>query len=121
MKRLPLLFCIFLLLVSSCKIGDEGDSKNTIHLGAVYNLTGSQSELDIPSSRGAQLRVAEINAQGGINGKMVKLILMDAPCGGYIFTITGNRRGQDENWAIARSSTRTAGSSMHAWPRSRCS
>ncbi len=71
-------YCFILLLLSyGCNISDDGAPKNTLFLGAIYNLTGSQSGLDIPSSRGAQLQISEINAMGGVNGKTVQLILVD--------------------------------------------
>ena len=46
-------------------------------LGAVYNLTGSQAELDIASSRGARLAVDEANRDGGVLGRPVRLVLED--------------------------------------------
>jgi len=48
-----------------------------IKIGAIYNLAGSQSPLDKPSWRGAQLAAKEINASGGIDGKQIDLILCD--------------------------------------------
>ncbi|MEZ4678406.1 MAG: acetolactate decarboxylase [Caldilineaceae bacterium] len=48
-----------------------------IVLGALYNLTGAQSGLDIPSAQGAQLAVAETNRQGGLLGRPVHLALAD--------------------------------------------
>jgi branched-chain amino acid transport system substrate-binding protein len=46
-------------------------------LGAIYNLTGSQAGLDIPSSRGAQLAVDQANRGGGVMGRPVRLVLED--------------------------------------------
>ena len=43
----------------------------------MYNLTGGQEDLDIPSSRGARLAVDEANKRGGVLGRPVKLILRD--------------------------------------------
>lgn len=48
-----------------------------IKIGAIYNLEGSQSPLDLPSARGARLAVKEINALGGIDGRRIELILYD--------------------------------------------
>jgi branched-chain amino acid transport system substrate-binding protein len=48
-----------------------------IKIGAIYNLEGSQSPLDLPSARGARLAVEEINALGGIDGRKIELILCD--------------------------------------------
>jgi branched-chain amino acid transport system substrate-binding protein len=46
-------------------------------LGALYNLSGSQAELDVPSSRGAQLAVDEANRSGGVLGRTVRLVQAD--------------------------------------------
>jgi len=46
-------------------------------LGAMYNLTGGQQDLDNPSSRGAKLAVEEANQKGGVLGRPIKLILVD--------------------------------------------
>jgi len=46
-------------------------------LGSVYNLHGFQADLDVPSSQGAQLAVAERNRQGGLLGRQVKLVTVD--------------------------------------------
>jgi branched-chain amino acid transport system substrate-binding protein len=48
-----------------------------LKIGAIYNLEGSQSLLDLPSARGAGLAVQEINALGGIDGREIELILCD--------------------------------------------
>jgi len=55
----------------------EDGSEKTLKIGAIYNLEGSQSPLDLPSARGARLAVQEINALGGIDGKKLELILCD--------------------------------------------
>ena len=43
----------------------------------MYNLTGAQQDLDVPSSKGAQLAVKQANAVGGVLNRPVKLILRD--------------------------------------------
>jgi len=55
----------------------EGASEQTVKIGAIYNLVGSQSPLDLPSARGARLAVDEINRLGGIDGKEIELIICD--------------------------------------------
>jgi len=52
-------------------------SDRPVVIGALYNLTGGQEDLDVPSSRGAQLAVDEANKTGGVLGRPVKLILRD--------------------------------------------
>jgi len=46
-------------------------------LGALYNLSGSQAGLDVPSARGAQLAVDEANRNGGVLGRPIRLVLAD--------------------------------------------
>lgn len=48
-----------------------------IRIGAVYDLTGSQSALDAPSLDGARLAVDRINAAGGLLGRRVELLERD--------------------------------------------
>jgi len=49
-----------------------------IEIGAIFNLTGTESPLDIPSAQGAKLAVHEINQQGGILGHPLHLIIKNA-------------------------------------------
>ena len=52
-------------------------SPDPIHIGAIYNLTGSQAPLDGPSLDGARLAVDRINAAGGLLGRRVELLERD--------------------------------------------
>ncbi len=53
------------------------DETNPVTLGAVYDLTGDWSSLDIPSSRGAALFVKQVNAKGGVLGRPLEISLRD--------------------------------------------
>jgi len=57
-------------------LGAVADDRPVV-IGALYNLTGGQQDLDIPSSQGARLAVDEANAAGGVLGRQVKLVLRD--------------------------------------------
>ncbi|MCB1404335.1 MAG: ABC transporter substrate-binding protein, partial [Rhodobacteraceae bacterium] len=46
-------------------------------IGAVYNLTGGQQNLDVPSSEGARLAVQRANAEGGLFGRKVEMVEAD--------------------------------------------
>ena len=48
-----------------------------VDIGAVYNLSGSQAELDILSSRGALIAVDQMNREGGVLGRSVRLVMAD--------------------------------------------
>jgi branched-chain amino acid transport system substrate-binding protein len=55
-----------------------GSGGKTIKIGALYNVTGGQASLDGPSLAGFQLAAEEINAKGGVNGKKIEVISIDA-------------------------------------------
>ena len=65
-----LIFFIFLLLLA-CQKG------NIIKIGVSVTLSGRNSPMGIAVKDGAVLAVEEINADGGINGKMLELIIKD--------------------------------------------
>jgi len=43
-------------------------------MASVYNLSGFQAVLDVPSSNGSMLAVSQINASGGVLGRNVSLV-----------------------------------------------
>lgn len=77
-------FCslvVAVLLGCACpapaSIQQGADGKATIKIGVLYNLTGAQASLDIPSANGAKLAAKQVNDAGGIDGKMIELLLYD--------------------------------------------
>ncbi len=52
-------------------------SGEPIKIGALTSLTGPFTSWGIPSSSGMQLAVDEINAAGGVDGRMLELIIVD--------------------------------------------
>jgi branched-chain amino acid transport system substrate-binding protein len=54
-----------------------GAQGRAVTIGAMYNLTGGQRDLDIPSAEGARLAVAQANAGGGLLGRPVRLRVVD--------------------------------------------
>lgn len=61
---------VSLILFSACSSG-----KQTIKLGFAGGLSGSGSNLGIDGMYGALLAVDKINEQGGINGKLLELVI----------------------------------------------
>jgi branched-chain amino acid transport system substrate-binding protein len=57
--------------------GNGAADSATVTLGASLCLTGIQAPLDEPGLRGAKLAVKQLNEDGGILGKQVKLINLD--------------------------------------------
>jgi branched-chain amino acid transport system substrate-binding protein len=50
---------------------------STIKVGALYNLTGGMSSSDGPGLQGMRLAVEEINAGGGVLGRLLELVAID--------------------------------------------
>jgi len=57
----------------------DAEPANTepIKIGALTSLTGVFTSWGIPSSKGMQLAVDEINAAGGVDGRMLELVVVD--------------------------------------------
>ncbi len=57
--------------------GTAAFADEEIVVGGIFNITGDQSSLDEPTQRGFDLAIEEINAAGGVNGKMLKAVYDD--------------------------------------------
>jgi branched-chain amino acid transport system substrate-binding protein len=55
----------------------QGVSKDEIIIGTIQDLSGPVAAYGKAARNGIQLRVDEINEQGGINGRKIKLIVED--------------------------------------------
>ncbi len=62
---------------ASAQATTQGISKNEILLGTVQDLSGPVVSIAKPTLSGMQLRVEQINAAGGINGRKLKLLVED--------------------------------------------
>jgi branched-chain amino acid transport system substrate-binding protein len=76
-KLMTLLAMISILLVGCGGNTSKGDSSNTIKIGVIAPLTGDLAQYGTPAKDGFQLKIDEINAAGGINGKKIELIIED--------------------------------------------
>ncbi|WP_158555788.1 ABC transporter substrate-binding protein [Peribacillus glennii] len=78
-KFLMFLMAAMLIVLTACggKEAGGGDS-DTLEIGALFPLSGDLALLGEESFRGAELAVEEINKNGGIDGKKVKLVKGDA-------------------------------------------
>ncbi|MCX5977403.1 MAG: ABC transporter substrate-binding protein [Coprothermobacterota bacterium] len=77
-RTVKLLGVLLLLLTAvSCSVPAPPTSSAPIKVGAIYNLTGAQAALDVPSANGTQLAVKQINAAGGVLGRTLELVLYD--------------------------------------------
>ena len=60
--------------------GAGADSTEPFVIGALDSLTGVGETYGVPLSQSKLLAVEEINAAGGVNGRMLKLIIEDSKC-----------------------------------------
>jgi branched-chain amino acid transport system substrate-binding protein len=67
-------FSLALLFLAGCA---SFNRPQPVVIGAIYNLTGDQSGLDVQAAEGARLAVDEANRAGGVLGRPVKLLLVD--------------------------------------------
>jgi len=67
------------LLGSGC--GVVGGGRDTVTLGALYPISGTQGPGGVDESRGARLAVELANRDGGIGGRRVQLRLVDVAAG----------------------------------------
>ncbi len=69
-----------LVAVSLLAAGQPPSNKpggDEIPIGGLFNLKGPLAALDIPTMRGAQLAIGEINREGGVAGRRLELIVAD--------------------------------------------
>jgi branched-chain amino acid transport system substrate-binding protein len=81
MRRLPVLtLATCLLLVTGCGGGDSsnGADEGPITIGTANSLTGALAPFETAINDGMKVAVADINATGGVNGRQLELIHVDA-------------------------------------------
>ncbi len=67
-----------LALTAGCALAQQGVSKTEITIGSIQDLSGPAVSLGKQARLGMMLRVDEINEQGGINGRKLKLLVEDS-------------------------------------------
>ena len=56
---------------------EETIGRETIKIGVIFPLTGAASDIGEQMRNGMQLAADEINSRGGINGRLIELIIVD--------------------------------------------
>lgn len=85
MSKNPLLaLTLALALLGACtpKTENAENTSEPIRLGYIGPLTGDAVSFGTDTVNGARMAVDEINAAGGVNGRMVSLIAEDGRCNG---------------------------------------
>ena len=78
-------------------------------IGAIDSLTGVGETYGVPLSQSKLLAVEEINAAGGINGRMLKLVIEDSKCTANDAIIAYNRLTDVEGIKIILGATCSGG------------
>jgi branched-chain amino acid transport system substrate-binding protein len=76
--RLSLVFAALATVASLCAAQQQGVSKTEIVVGTIQDLSGPLAGYGKQARNGMQLRVDEINEQGGIHGRKLRLLVEDA-------------------------------------------
>ena len=85
------IFLVIAILATACGGKAPGGANAPIKIGVIYNVTGGQASLDVPSNNGAKLAAKEINAAGGVLGRPIEIVFYD---GKSDATVIGNAATQ---------------------------
>lgn len=79
MKKNPakLFLAVFTVVSALFFAGCAGKESDTIKIGGIFPLSGKVAVYGVECRQGIELAVEEINAAGGVNGKMIELISED--------------------------------------------
>ena len=75
MKVIGFLVVAVVLCVSAIAMAADAP---TIKVGAIFAVTGGAANLGGPEAKTAEMLVAKINKEGGVNGKKIELIVKDS-------------------------------------------
>ena len=77
MKKILIALLIMGLIAGSAFAAGQSE-EDTIKIGAIFAVTGGASFLGAPEAKTAEMIVDEINANGGVRGKQIELIIKDS-------------------------------------------
>ena len=103
---------VMLLLVAAC----GGDGEDQFRIGVMESLTGPGETYGNVAVQAKQMAVDEINAAGGISGRMLEIIVEDSKCSAQD-SITAYRKLTDANGVKIILGTSCSGAMLGAAPR----
>ena len=68
---------LILTIMTTALFAGGSQEEGAIKVGALFAVTGGASFLGAPEAKTAEMVVEEINAAGGVNGRMIELIIKD--------------------------------------------
>ncbi len=78
MKPKRLLAVVILAQIATISIAQQGVSKSEILVGTIQDMSGPLASFGKQARFGMQLRIDELNEQGGVHGRKIKLLLEDS-------------------------------------------
>ncbi len=81
MKKLIACLSVLGVLLASCA-PVANDGTGPIKIGFIGPLTGDAAAYGVDTLNGVQLKIEELNAKGGVNGRQIALIAEDGRCTG---------------------------------------
>ena len=74
------LLTVLALVALACGGGDGEDDEGPFRVGVMESVTGAGETYGVMAVQAKQMAVDEINAAGGINGRMLEIIVEDEKC-----------------------------------------
>ena len=78
MKPASLVVASALVLTASLAAAQQGVTKTEITIGTIQDMSGPLAAFGKQARYGMQLRIDELNEQGGVHGRKIKLLLEDS-------------------------------------------
>ncbi|WP_162685516.1 ABC transporter substrate-binding protein [Roseovarius amoyensis] len=72
--------------------GTPATAEDTIKIGGIFSMSGTAPYYGQVMSQGAQLAIDEINAEGGVDGRKLELVIEDHKSGNTQAAVTGMNR-----------------------------
>lgn len=111
MKFVAFIFIGAALLLPACQKKDQPAAPETYKIGAIFAVTGPASFLGTPEKNTAEMIAEQINAAGGINGKMLEVIVIDSQTDATKAVMAANKLIKSEN-VLAIIGPSTSGESL---------
>jgi branched-chain amino acid transport system substrate-binding protein len=102
---------IALVAVGGMSCTSEEEEAETYKVGAVFSLTGPASHLGVPEGQTVEMIVDQINANGGINGHPLEVIIYDTETNAEKCATMVNRLIEQDN-VLAIIGPTTSGNSL---------
>ncbi len=80
-RQLLLILCLLpVLALSAVACGDDGEEGDPFRVGVMESLTGAGETYGTVANQSKQMAADEINAAGGIDGRMLEFVVEDSKC-----------------------------------------